>query len=789
MASDSSRLAQVFIWREGTAPDLDYARQVISAANPAISEALSVSDPPIRLLSIPGQWPEEPWAHAVADMHSIPASGGTRWDDTAHYDLAGWEGTDLRTGAHLFAVTAYSRAVETEAFKGRSVSAPHTPPMPVPQVPYYPQHPTGPLPWPPETSHTSPEEVLSTVYGVPSTGSAIGASHAALLDVAVRDVLSRSYAPFYASFGRRLLAGLLDLIFAFLLQAAAVAGILWKGSTTQAPFLSGEVGTLAVSLCLSMGTIAAYHVVQWSIWGQTLGKRVVGIKVVRANGERPDVAHALLRMVGYFFSASLAGVGFLMIALDPRRQALHDRLAETFVVPETPDSHVPPGLPGYKSSAQSLSQGHVPLHYVPTSAGIATLGMAAVGGSASPSIIKIASSGDMSEGATNFLQPLVAGENDPSGDTILADEIDYGHGPEEGQSPLEDPSMSAAALKNDPAGMSTPNWGIVLQGPVTDMNLHESSLHPDAAANAEKARAFFKAGLSALEEGAEPGPVGYKVSPQAARNAVAAFREALYLVPSSVAYHYFYSVALRYSEGYEVASREFGEVLEVDPSHFEARQQVAYGARWHDAFAYPAWVSPTPVPIGAPLPESIVSLLPAGSEAVTRLALLREGGNKVAALLSRTARADWTKSPNADMPAHLQLKLTRTQYGPILALYVMIEDDSQNPFIGETFLNPHDPPHLSEDACLMGQHLLEQLARQDRTYLIFADEDNRLLLSRKLAFDSDIQVSLARTLYEVQSLPPQEMDQLRFRQAANWHMQNFPLDQEHLQSSFRNDIR
>jgi hypothetical protein len=148
----------------------------------------------------------------------------------------------------------------------------------------------------------------------------------------------------------------------------------------------------------------------------------------------------------------------------------------------------------------------------------------------------------------------------------------------------------------------------------------------------------------------------------------------------------------------------------------------------------------------------------------------------MAVLLSRTPRSAWSRQPVPELAARLRAVLSRTNYGPIIALYVTVQDDPANPYIGETFLNPHDPGQSSDDACQLGQHMLEQLARQDRTYLVFVDESNRLLLSRKLVFDASTQVSMARVLYEVQTLPPQIMDAERLRQAAQWHMEHFSLD-------------
>ena len=129
------------------------------------------------------------------------------------------------------------------------------------------------------------------------------------------------------------------------------------------------------------------------------------------------------------------------------------------------------------------------------------------------------------------------------------------------------------------------------------------------------------------------------------------------------------------------------------------------------------------------------------------------------------------------MPARIELVLTRTPAGPIIGFYAVVRDHPENPYKGETFLNPHDPGQPSDDACQLGQNMMAQLARQDHMYLVFVDENDRLLLSRKLPFDAATQVNIARVHYEVQGLPPQIMDSSRFQQAAQWHMEHFSLDQ------------
>lgn len=90
--------------------------------------------------------------------------------------------------------------------------------------------------------------------------------------------------------------------------------------------------------------------------GQTLGKQVLRIRAVRQDAEPMTASTALLRE---FVGKGLLGlvpfftvVDFLFPLSDPRRQAIHDKLASTFVVqadavPEL-DPVVEPSLGGFE---------------------------------------------------------------------------------------------------------------------------------------------------------------------------------------------------------------------------------------------------------------------------------------------------------------------------------------------------------------------------------------------------------------------------------------------------------
>ncbi len=812
MAADVSRLAQVFVWKQGTAPDLAYVRQVLSAVNPEVGKVVEGENPPVHLFSIIGPWPDDPWRRALLDMHAIPAPDGTHWSDTTRYDLAGWQGTDMRSNDRIFVVTAYRRATQIPQtmFRSDMVSGPPA----VAQVPYYPQHPTGPLVWPPQpqvypqTPYAGSE--IGIPYGYPYAYSPMVTGPLALTPahdtaqvapvtalVPVQNTgplmneaaLMDSYAPYYVDLGPRLIAGVVDLIVVALIIGGLV-GLLLANSSARVDSFTGWLSTYGSVVCLGLVIFGAYHVVLWSLWGQTLGKKLARVKVVRADGRAPGLGRALLRMLGYFFSLATATLGFIMLALDPRRQGLHDKIAQTYVVPEKRPERVPSGLPGYTRTWNAAPTGGQT--GMSDQGAVPTLGMAAAAVAGLPPYGMI----HIAPGPPTISQPVAVQPSSPAGTvpTGVAAQVSPSEtagapnmeGSQVASAPREPEGGHVAEEKTQAIGQeavrdagppeSEPPFG--MSGPVTEALLHHATrIGPGIQPDTAQARSLFKVGLAEMETNVRRGLRGYEVEPMAARVAANNFREALEIVPGSVIYGYFYAVALRYSEGFDVALGEFRRVLERDPSHYEARQQVAYGPRWHDAFAYPAWNGAAPMAPGAPLPEAIASLLPSGQQPATRLILLREGGNKVAAILSRTPRDAWAAPPTHDMPAHLHMMLSRTPFGPIVGLYVVVQDDPQNPYIGEAFLNPHDPGHPSFDACLLGQHLLEQLARQDLTYLIFVDGQNNLLLSRKLAFDAAAQVTMTRLLYEVQSLPPQVMDPQRFQQAAEWHMEHFSLDQ------------
>jgi len=92
------------------------------------------------------------------------------------------------------------------------------------------------------------------------------------------------------------------------------------------------LGVLRDAFRLELIFLAAYGAVMWKLKGTTIGGIVCDLKVVRVDGRPIDWGTAVIRALGCFLSLAVAGLGFVWIALDPQRQAWHDKIAGTVVV-------------------------------------------------------------------------------------------------------------------------------------------------------------------------------------------------------------------------------------------------------------------------------------------------------------------------------------------------------------------------------------------------------------------------------------------------------------------------
>src|SRR5436190_20667768 len=101
-----------------------------------------------------------------------------------------------------------------------------------------------------------------------------------------------------------------------------VAGILDRN-----PMAVGSVG-------LFLGMTGLYELYFAGISGQTLGMRLMGIRLISHRGTAPGPGRGLIRLLALAVSLVPAGLGCLWALFDREHRALHDHLAGTYLIVE-----------------------------------------------------------------------------------------------------------------------------------------------------------------------------------------------------------------------------------------------------------------------------------------------------------------------------------------------------------------------------------------------------------------------------------------------------------------------
>ena len=136
----------------------------------------------------------------------------------------------------------------------------------------------------------------------------------------------------YSGLATRMIAAVVDIL---IIQAVSwmVGGIAAVILSLLNPSENAETVVIAIGAAAALLWAAGYFVFFWSATGQTPGNRIMEIRVQDAAHGRPlGPGRAIVRLVGAVLSALLLFLGYLMILVDSRRRALHDRMVHSVVV-------------------------------------------------------------------------------------------------------------------------------------------------------------------------------------------------------------------------------------------------------------------------------------------------------------------------------------------------------------------------------------------------------------------------------------------------------------------------
>lgn len=130
-----------------------------------------------------------------------------------------------------------------------------------------------------------------------------------------------------AGFGRRIIAGSLDLLLVALMAAPAAAAIEFTNGNWSNPRVIGLMSGIAVALMF------AYFTISIALTGKTLAMRIFSLRTIDLRtGLIPTGGQSMKRAIGYIFGLALLGLGLIYALVDPDRRTIYDRFSKTIVI-------------------------------------------------------------------------------------------------------------------------------------------------------------------------------------------------------------------------------------------------------------------------------------------------------------------------------------------------------------------------------------------------------------------------------------------------------------------------
>lgn len=140
-------------------------------------------------------------------------------------------------------------------------------------------------------------------------------------------------------FGLRFMAFAVDYLIVFLIFIIFVVCGLIAVELTPGRDLEISYGNffklvlpalVPLGLMLSLTYFSFFH----GAWGQTIGKMIFGLRVVRVDGQPLSFFRALARTISYALSALPLFLGFFWVGLTSSKRSWHDRISGTMVMRE-----------------------------------------------------------------------------------------------------------------------------------------------------------------------------------------------------------------------------------------------------------------------------------------------------------------------------------------------------------------------------------------------------------------------------------------------------------------------
>ena len=168
-------------------------------------------------------------------------------------------------------------------------------------------------------------------------------------EILKQQVLTKRYAGFFvrslAMSVDSFILGIAGVIVLVILSGAGIVNIqeLFQSSEafvtnpsieTMNKFLTLPGMDLFAGISFLMQTV--YFIVLHALYGATIGKKIFRIHVETGAGNKISWIGAIIRYIASLMNMMLYGLGYLTVLVDPKRRGLHDFIASSCVVYNTP---------------------------------------------------------------------------------------------------------------------------------------------------------------------------------------------------------------------------------------------------------------------------------------------------------------------------------------------------------------------------------------------------------------------------------------------------------------------
>lgn len=143
---------------------------------------------------------------------------------------------------------------------------------------------------------------------------------------------------------RFFLASVWFRFFAYIVDGMIVASIVFLAAKPILFLLGLSDSTiywLSVYMVSSVIVGLTYYTWMTKVWGQTLGKMIFNLRVIRKDGKPLDWLTVVFREVIGKFISKLYGLhlGYIWSMFHPKKQAWHDQIGDTLVVYDKEETH------------------------------------------------------------------------------------------------------------------------------------------------------------------------------------------------------------------------------------------------------------------------------------------------------------------------------------------------------------------------------------------------------------------------------------------------------------------